>query len=106
MEFLAQFGIPATSGSSIPLISIRRILFQILNQTNARYFADAFIKARLDYFSDEDAERQDYLQLIHELREKNSAKTFNAESEAQDVSRESKKKKKVSFTMPDLNLSL
>lgn len=95
MEFLAQFGIPATTQSGIPIRSVRRLLFQVLERSYARDWAEAYANAKLDYESSIYAERQDYNQLIHEIGEKKPEnKRFDS------------RKPRVDFELEDFELSL
>ena len=101
LEFLAQFGIPATSTSRLPLQSIRRLLFQVLSRESAERFANGMKQAAQDYHSSPMAEQQDYLQMLHDIRE--SQKKYQQESKK--AKEYIPKSRKLNFLDQDLTLN-
>jgi len=106
MEFVAQFGIPATSQSDLPLASVRRILFQTLSQNHAQEFATAMCQARLDYESDIHAEEQDYQQMIHEIRQNIVNLKMTKEEGVKQGATGNKRRVRNVFDLEDLPVSL
>lgn len=102
MEFLAQFGVPATSASNLPLKAIRRILFQILNQESARDFAEALFSARVAYESDVRAEQEDYSALLGELAERYESRGKATPERVVKKTRGGR----VQFSLDDIDLTL
>ena len=101
MEFLAQFGIPATSSSALPLQSIRRLLFQVLRRDSAERFAIGMTQAAADYHSSPMAESHDYQQMVHEMQESYK----KAPKESKKPKEYIPKSRKVNFLDEDLTLS-
>lgn len=101
LEFLAQFGIPATSTSRLPLQSIKRLLFQVLSRESAERFATGMRKAALDYHSSPMAEQQDYLQMLHEIKESQAKYSKESKKSKEYIP----KSRKINFSDEDLTLS-
>lgn len=99
IEFLSQFGMPASSGPRSPLAPVRRVLFQCTNQRIAEIWARSYIEASQRLSENPELERIDYYLMIQEF--------LSRENETQPLeSKKTSAKNKLSFKLDLSELSL